>query len=371
MRDVAPAVGGGVRIGLEFGNDPAGNPRIPPATFAGISRSVKIANVRWQDCEPIAWPSWWPFPRYRFDWLIRQLDGWRAAGFDHVTLVLKCAHASYTAATYTPPPGFASGFVGIASAPPKDAAAWNALDRWARALVRAVRGRVQVIECESEWQSPAWWMGTFGDYMAWLSRLRDAIFREAPEIKLCLGGHSLDGLLDDDPDDDTFNARIVALPGPQRSVMARALDMGRAALATGAFDVVDIHSLGAASGIAPNVRRVRECLPSWWLGEITIGDAFPGEPVCPSPTQGFSGDPELMARLLRREAAAYADLERRQCAVTAAKIEAARAAGCSQVNFGPLYDWGAANPYNWQGLTRPDGTPRPVCDVIRAAQGEP
>ena len=45
--------------------------------------------------------------------------------------------------------------------------------------------------------------------MAWLSRLRDAIFREAPEIKLCLGGIPRRPL-DDDPDDDTFNARIVA-----------------------------------------------------------------------------------------------------------------------------------------------------------------
>jgi hypothetical protein len=140
--------------------------------------------------------------------------------------------------------------------------------------------------------------------------------------------------------------------------------------------VVDIHSLGAASGIAPNVRRVREALPSWWAGEITIGDAFPGEPVCPSPAQGFPGDPELMARLLRRESAAFGELERRQRVVTAAKIEAARAAGCSQVNFGGLYDWNepvkgswqVVTPYPWQGLTRPDGTPRPVCDVVRAAQ---
>ena len=357
-----------MRCGIEYGDDPSGNPRIPPATFAGISRSVKIANVRWQDCEPIVWPSWWPFPRYRFDWLTRQIDGWRAAGFEHITMVVKCAHPSYTAATYTPPPGFASGFLGIASAPPKNEDAWNALDRWAHALVRAVRGRVQVIECESEWQSPAWWLGGLDEYMRWLGVLDNAIRAAETEIDLCLGGHSLDGLLDDDPDDDTFNARIMGLPEPQRTVMVRALDMGRKALATGDFDVVDIHSLGAASGIAPNVRRVREALPAWWRGEITIGDAFPGEPVCPSPAQGFPGDPDLMARILRREAAAYADLERRQCAVTAAKIEAAREAGCSQVNFGPLYDWGVANPYNWQGLTDAYGTLRAACDVVRAAQ---
>ena len=356
-----------VRVGIEYGNDPAGATRVPPATFAGISRSVKIANIRWQDCEPVVWPSWWPFPRYRFDWLIKQLDGWRTAGFYHVTLVVKCAHASYTAATYTSPLGFASGFLGIASAPPKNADAWNALDRWARALVRAVRGRVQVIECESEWQSPAWWLGGLDEYMRWLGVLDSAIYAEAPEIKLCLGGHSLDGMIDDDPDDDTFNARILALPEPQRSVMARALEMGRTALASGAFDLVDIHSLGAASGIAPNVRRVREILPKWWDGEITIGDAFPGEPVCPSPLQGFPGDGELMARLLRRESAAYGELERRQRVVTAAKIEAAQAAGCSSIHFGPTYDWWPS-PYPWQGLTRADGTPRPVCDVVRAAQ---
>jgi hypothetical protein len=77
-----------------------------------------------------------------------------------------------------------------------------------------------------------------------------------------------------------------------------------------------------------------------------------------------------MARLLRREAAAYAELERRQCAVTAAKIEAARAAGCSAIHLGPTYDWQLVGPtpYPWQGLTRQSGTPRPVCDVVRAAQ---
>jgi hypothetical protein len=106
-------------------------------------------------------------------------------------------------------------------------------------------------------------------------------------------------------------------------------------------------------------------LPAWWRGEITIGDAFPGEPVCPSPSQGFPGDPELMARLLRREEWAYAELEARQRVVTAAKIEAARASGCSQVNFGPFYDYGL--PYPWQGLTRPDGTLRPACQEILSA----
>ena len=49
------------------------------------------------------------------------------------------------------------------------------------------------------------------------------------------------------------------------------------------------------------------------------------------------------------------------------KIEAARSAGCSAIHFGPTYDWWPS-PYPWQGLTRPDGTPRPVCDVIRGAQ---
>ena len=150
--------------------------------------------------------------------------------------------------------------------------------------------------------------------------------------------------------------------------MARALEMGRAALATGAFDVVDIHSLGSSTGIAPNVRRVREALPAWWRGEITIGDAFPGEPVCPSPAQGFPGSVDLMVRLVRGEAGAYRDLEEIQQEVARFKIDEARRAGCSAINFGPLYDWPLPNPYPWQGLTRADGTPRPVCDVVRAGQ---
>ncbi len=135
-----------MRVGIEFANDPPRSPRIPASRFAGIAHAVKLASVRWSDCEPIAWPSWWPFDRYSHGWLIAQLDEWRAAGFDHVTIVLKCLHPSYTAPTYTPPAGFSSGFSGIASAPPRDEAAWKALDRWVRALLKAVRGRVQVVE---------------------------------------------------------------------------------------------------------------------------------------------------------------------------------------------------------------------------------
>lgn len=358
-------------VGVEFGNDPAGAPRVPPSRFAGVARAVKIANVRWGDCEPILWPSWWPESwRYSHGWIVTQLDDWRRAGFDRLTVVLKCWHRDLTAPTYTPPAGFSSGYTGIASAPPRDESAWKALDRWARRWLRDVRGRVQVVECESEWQSPAWWLGGFDEYMRWLRLLRAAVRDVSPEVKVCLGGHSLDGLLDDDPDDDEINARILSLPEPQRSVMARALDLGRRALATGEFDQVDIHSLGDPAGIEPNVRRVRELLPAGWAGEVTIGDAFPCRPLVPSPGQWLPGVAELVGPLVRREPWAVVALEELQTLDTVAKIAAAQRAGCSAIHFGPLYDWNLSQPtpYPWQGLTRPDGSLRPVCETIRAAQ---
>ena len=109
-------------------------------------------------------------------------------------------------------------------------------------------------------------------------------------------------------------------------------------------------------------------LPSWWLGEITIGDAFPGETACPSPHR-VSGDPELMARLLRRESAAFGELDRRQRYWSRPRKNRGTARGrVFSGELWPLYDWGLRIRTTGKDLTDAYGTPRAACDVVRAAQ---
>lgn len=362
-----------MRKGLQYGNDPAGAPRIAPNLMAGISDTVKIASWRWSLFLPSFFgfvaPSWLSDSfRYAWSWADTQLSAWEAAGYRYITVVLNCSHPVFCAPTYLAPGTTRPS--SVASMPPKSAAAWAELDRWVRALLRRYRGRIAIVECESEWQNPYWWAGSLDDYLTWLRLLRRAIRDICPEVKLCLGGHTLNGLVDDAPDSATIEARIASLPEPLRSTMRRAIDIGTKALATGEFDVVEYHSLGQASGIVPAIELTRACLPPAWTGEIWIGDALPGTPVNPDPFTWSQGQPDIVTDLALNDPAAVATLEARQVTTTLAKIQAAYEAGCAGIHFGPLYDWQllqSATALPWQGLTRSNGTLRPVCGVIRNA----
>lgn len=359
-----------MKRGIEFGNDPAGSARIQPGVMAGVATAVKLASWRWSLFLPSFFgftaPSWLSDSfRYAWSWADAQLDAWTKAGYSHITVVLNCSHPVFCAPTYLAPGS--SKPSSVASMPPKNAAAWAELDRWVRALLRRYRGRIAIVECESEWQNPYWWAGGLDDYLTWLRLLRRAIREVAPEVKLCLGGHTLNGLVDDSPDSATIEARIAALPEPLRSTMRRAIDIGSRALATGEFDCVEYHSLSSPSGIAPALALTRSCLPADWAGEIWIGDAFPGVPVNPDPFTWVPGQPDITSGLAIGDPHAIATLEQRQVYTTRAKIQEAEKAGCAGIHFGPLYDWqlvSAVNAFPWQGLTRPDGTLRPVCLII-------
>lgn len=362
-----------MKKGVEYGNDPAEGTPISPTLFAGISETAKLASWRWSGFLPSLFgfvaPSWFN-DSFRYAWsrYDGQLNAWEAAGYRHITVVLNCSHPVFCAPTYLAPG--ASRPSSVASMPPKNATAWAELDRWVRALLRRYRGRIAIVECESEWQNPYWWAGSLDDYLAWLRLLRRAIQDVSPEVKLCLGGHTLNGLVDDAPDSVTIEARIASLPEPLRSTMRRAIDIGTKALGTGEFDVVEYHSLGQPSGIVPAIELTRACLPPNWTGEIWIGDALPGVPVNPDPFTWTQGQPDIARALSINDPVAIATLEQRQISTTRAKIQAALEAGCAGIHFGPLYDWQTLQPTTalpWQGLTRPDGTLRPVCAVIRNA----
>lgn len=357
-------------VGIEYAHDVALASPPPIAAFRGLGSAAKIGFIRWQDVEPWAFPSWWPDSLIPRTWGVidKAVAELRAAGFTRITLDLHAIHSGYCAPTYTAPQGYPAS--SVASSPPKDEDAWKGWQRFCRALCpRLASLGIEIVNFIPEWQSPYWFAGRYEDWRRLNSILRHSAIRSRLSVGM---GFTAGGLLDDDPSDAALNARIDALPKPFDAVTRRAWDMLNDALDEGDFDVIDVHSLSAPSGIEPAVRRVRERLSMGWR-EIHVGDCIPGEPIVPSVTTGVPGIPGLVPRLLNVDRAAFAEVERRQVETMTAKLAAMRRAGVDRCHVGPLADWPtwigfALNPLAWQGLTRPDGSLRPVCDVLRAAQ---
>ena len=242
---------------------------------------------------------------------------------------------------------------------------WDAWGRLVGAVASHLRGLGIALEIESE--ADRLWSGTLDEYLRLLAVAYDAAKAADPEVAIVLAGISTGSLLDDDPDDDVINARVLALPEPQRSSVARALDFYERSLRQGRYDIAEIHSLYAPSGIAPTVSRIRT------LGakRIWVGDSFPAASVCwSSPGWNQPPKPVMDARLLaleRGDSGAREALHAEQVETIHERILAAEAAGCEVLGVGPLMRWPLVTGQPWQSLLGEDGKPLPVCDVIEAA----
>lgn len=362
--------------GIEFANDPqivgGSNPDFGPAECAGMARAVKFSNVWWQHLEPGAFPpSVSDALRFNWPWLDEQVNAWWDAGFTEIGFVVATGHHSfYTAPTYTAPDGFPAS--AVSSYPPKNASAYSAYARLIDRLVTRYAGKLKWIEIESEWQSPSWFEGGIDDYLEMLHTARSAVAASAnPSVKVCLGGHTFDDLLDDDPDDATIEARLASRPEPFQTIARRAIELGQLGLQDGDYDIVEIHSLSAPSGIGPAVRRSRVYMPAESTAEIWIGDAFPGMVVLyndlrfnnPAPEDAMNG---AYAQLASGNPNAVAKFLAGQVRTTREKIAAAIAAGCSRMHLGPIFDWPITTGYPFQGLFDAAGRRRPVCQVIQS-----
>ena len=346
-------------VGIEYAHDWYAR-NVRPISLRGLARHVKATDWLWQELEALPGLS---RPGYNWKPFDDEVDAWRAAGFE-VGAVLRCKHWLATAPTWTPPAPL------LASAPPKNAAMWASWERLAFNVADHFRGRVAWYEIESE---PDRLVAGKLDEVLRIHKVAAAAIRAAdPAARIVLGGLGPGDFLDDAPSAQALAARIAALTEPRRSYASRAFDLYGRMLAELDCDVAELHSLHGVGGVAAGLEWMRSKAPAGC--ELWVGDAFPAASLEWSSyvTLPASRKPEMDGRLLaleRGDPAAWAELDAEKVETTHARILEADRAGAARIYFGGLVDWPRGSSQAFQGILQPDGTPRPVCEVIRAAQG--
>ena len=355
-----------MRVGLEYAADklatyPDGK-SIGPERLSGIAASAKACDITWASLEALPGLA---RPVYNWRTLEALLESWSAAGVPIDCLVLRCQHPLATRATYPSRGGL------LSSAPPKSPAMWSAYGRMCMSLAAYLlaSGRHVAIQIESE--ADQLFSGTVDDYLRLLATAYDEIAAVSPRALVVLAGINVAGLLADDPTDDVIGERIMGLPEPLRSSATRSLDFYQRTLVEGRYHAAGFHSLHQVSAIAPTVRRMRALMPA--RREVWADDAFPAASLnfdsyrFNAPASRKEMETRLDA-LDRGDSASLADLYAEQVETTHARLIEMSEAGVERVYLGPLRDWPRATGQPWQGILNADGTPRPVCDVVRAAQ---
>jgi hypothetical protein len=224
------------------------------------------------------------------------------------------------------------------------------------------------IESEADWC----WRGSVEEYLRLLSIAYD-VTREF-NTRIVLAGINVAGLLVDDPSDDDIAARVLGLPEDDRDRVTRALAFYERTLREGKYHAAGFHSLHQVSAIAPTVKRMRALMPAG--REVWADDAFPCASLnfdsygCNAPATRKVMEARIDA-LDRGDKGAHAELDAEKVETTHARLVAMADAGVERCYIGPIRDWPRTIGQPWTGLLDASGTPRPVCDVIRAAQGEP
>lgn len=350
--------------GVEFvGDQPKGSAQ--PAAFYGLGRAVKTRHVYFDEFLPsifgIVAPTWLPDNmRYSWGWFDSMLAAWRSVGFTRVTVVLSARHTVFCKPSDGPAPSSVAGYA------PKDDRGWAELTRFARAFVARYRGVVEIVQAESEQQVRFWWADELEAHMRWHRILYRAVLELGGGSMRCfLGGHTFNGLLNNDPSDSEIERMIAALPEPRQSEIRRAIAFGEDELETGEFHGIDYHSYGTAREIEFAIAHTLDKVPGSWTGEFHVGDCLPGEPVLADPNLWNDGQPDLYLGLLRGDPDVFAELERRQVAVMSDKLGVMHEQAVDRFHVGPTRDWPFTTGMPWQGLTRATGSLRPVCDVLR------
>lgn len=349
----------------------------PPEPWRGIASGATTADLLWGDCEAGTHPLEVPDDQ-RFNWTIPDalIKPWLAAGV-RLTVVVRCKHPQYCA----PPKGYVvpSLFAALqASAPPKDVTALKCFARLGAALARRYPGVAWKLDPEAT--DPTHWLGHASDFVLTYQEFRDAVLDADPTARAVLSAVNFGDRLDDLT--GASLEKIIAKLGERATSKAAqaSLAFGIAMLgAATSDDIVSFNQLSGtnsnpAGGVDPAVRLLRAFAPA--AREVWMGDATGAPAAAFDPTLLFQPAPwremtSTLAALKRGDAAAWARREADQAAMTAAKIEAARAAGVTRAHFCMVRDIGES-PWTaaiaWQGLTRPDGSLRPACEAIRAAQ---
>ena len=351
-----------VKVGIEYCGDKLatyadGKTPIGPERIEGIAYHAKARDITWGSLEAL--------PGMRvYNW--RPLDelilAWADARIDIDCIVVRCQHLLATRYPLAP----------LQSSAPKSERMWQAWGQFTGALAAHLLDFSPVhvaieIESEADWS----FRGSVEEYLRLLSIAYDSIKAADWNAPVVLAGINVAGWLSDDPTDDEIGERVMALPEDDRARVTRALGFYERTLREGKYDAAGFHSLHQVAAIAPTVKRMRALMPAGRA--VWADDAFPA-PSLVFDSYGFGApsDRKVMEARInaldRGDSVALAELYTEQVETTHARLIEMADADVERCYFGPIRDWPRATGQPWQGLLDASGTPRPVCDVIRAAQ---
>lgn len=381
-------------VGVEYGFAGLGG---RAEWFAGVASHVKFTDVTWErlEVDPAAgllcrWFPWLPTcgtAVATWEALDAEVAAWRAAGYGGgLTFVVRSKHPTFARPTVPDVPELGA-WQGLGSAPPVDLDRYEA---WLRRLVTRYRADVEAWECESELHRLLW-RGTAEDYIRLLERFSRVVRELDPSAVVISAGWGVGDLLDDDPDGETIEARLVSIPAPFGALTRESIETTRRQFARADLvDVFELHSLSSPTGIAPALDLARELVElgappadaarvRHWVGDttsaprLTYRQGFDFLPDLPLPIAAhrmgaLSWGPGYPGYAQAREAH-LAD----QVAWFRAKVAAAAAAGADRIYAGTEVDWrvlgshflGAVSTFPHQGLADADGRARPVLEWIR------
>lgn len=351
-----------MRVGIEYSGDTLatyadGKTPIGPERLAGIAHTAKARDIAWGSFDPL--PG---LGKYNWHALDELILAWADANIYIDCIVVRCQHLL---AVREPLAALA-----LQSSPPKNERMWKAWGAAIRALAEHLHEFSPVhvaleIESEADWC----FRGPVDDYLRLLGMAYD-VTRDLGTT-IVLAGINVAGLLVDDPSDDDIAARVLGLDEDDRAKVTRVLSFYERTLREGKYTAAGFHSLHQPEAIGPTVRRMRALMPAG--REVWADDAFP----CASlnfDSYGFNAPATrktMEARidaLDRGDKGAHAELDAEKVETTHARLIAMEDAGVERCYIGPVRDWPRTIGQPWMGLLDSSGTPRPVCDVIRAAQ---
>lgn len=350
-----------MRVGIEYVGDKLatyadGKTPIGPERLAGIARTAKARDIPWGSLEAV--PGMGVYNWRPLDELI---DSWGFAGIEIDCIVVRCQHLLAMR-----DPG---AMLRLQSSPPKSERMWKAWGQFVGALCGHLWSRGNPVAIEIESEADWCFAGSVKEYLRLLSIAYDAA--AATRTTVVLAGINVAGWLSDDPSDDEIGERVMALPEDDRARVTRALGFYETTLREGQYDVAGFHSLHQVEAIGPTVKRMRALMPAGRA--VWADDAFPA-PSLVFDSYGFGAPADRKAMearinaLDRGDSGALADLYAEQVETTHARLIEMADAGVERCYLGPIRDWPRGTGQPWQGLLDASGTPRPVCDVVRAAQ---
>lgn len=351
-----------MRVGIEYSGDTLatyadGKTPIGPERLYGIARTAKARDITWGSFDPI--PG---LGRYNWTALDELMRAWAAAGVFIDCIVVRCQHLL---AVREP-----LAMLQLQSSPPKNERMWTAWGAAIRALADRLHAFSPVhvaleIESEADWC----WRGSVEEYLRLLSIAYD-VTREF-NTTVVLAGINVAGLLVDDPSDDDIAARVLGLPDADRDRVTRSIAFYERTLREGHYTAAGFHSLHQPDAIGPTVKRMRALMPA--ARAVWADDAFPATSLnydsyrFNAPAKRAVMEARIDA-LDRGDKGAHAELDAEKIETTHARLIAMADAGVECCYIGPIRDWSRAIGQPWMGLLDASGTPRPVCDVVRAAQ---